>query len=109
MPNSRQSSEVALTLARETGWPPPELLVRVSMQRGTSSRDSSNSWRSRARGMFPPNGWRASAARPLEQLAEPRRVLVPLERMVRVRVPPLRNHQVEGDAMVDLDVGPGGV
>ena len=41
MPCSRQTPETARTLAMDTGWPPPELLVTVSMQSGMRSRPTS--------------------------------------------------------------------
>ena len=54
-------------LASDTGWPPPELLVRVSMARGIRSRSGdSNRARTLSRSTLPLNGcsspgWRAAS------------------------------------------------
>lgn len=53
----RQISETTRTFSIETGWPPPELFVIVSMTSGTALRPScSSSFSNAATSMFPLNG-----------------------------------------------------
>jgi hypothetical protein len=47
-----------------TGWPPPELLVTVSITSGTAAARSDSNRSSAATSMLPLNGWRAAGCRP---------------------------------------------
>ena len=63
-PAFRQTSLVRRTLSSETGWPPPELFVNVSMTSGTLPRLSARHFSSLPTSMFPLKGWRAAGSRP---------------------------------------------
>ena len=86
MPCFRHTADTARTLASDTGCPPPELLVTVSMQTGIFSRPTS--------------------AMSFSSAAD---VHVALEGVPVLRLPPFRNHQVDRLRAGELDVGPGGV
>jgi len=59
-----QTSGTAWMLARLTGWPPPELLVTVSVTSGTAEACSASSRWSAATSMFPLKGCRSAGWRP---------------------------------------------
>src|SRR5207245_2501448 len=63
-PWRRQTSRVPRTFSSETGWPPPELLVRVSMTRGTRPGLAARQASSLPKSMFPLKGWRPLACLP---------------------------------------------
>ncbi len=65
MPWRSHTSRTARRLAIETGCPPPELLVTVTMTNGMRSDPTSRIVSSRAStSMLPLNGWRASGSVP---------------------------------------------
>ena len=85
LPYRSQTSRTARMLAMLTGWPPPELLVTVSITSGTASARSASSRSQR------------------------RDVHVALEGVPQRRLRALRDRQVDGLGAGELDVGPGGV
>ena len=60
----RHTSAVARTFAIETGCPPPELFVMVSMTSGTRPAFSASTRSSRAVSMLPLNGARSDGSSP---------------------------------------------
>ena len=87
MPNSSQTARTARRLAIETGWPPPELLVTVTITSGTSLD-----------------------AALLDGRAQGLEVDVALERVLeRPGRAPRRTTQVDAPGALVLDVGAGGV
>ena len=64
LPCASHTSRIAWRFSSETGWPPPELLVIVTMTTGTASPRSRSSASSAAVSMFPLNGWMSDGWRP---------------------------------------------
>ncbi len=52
-----QRARTPRRFSRETGWPPPELFVTVTITSGTRSPSSASVFSRRARSTFPLNGW----------------------------------------------------
>ncbi len=64
LPYLSQRARIPRMFSRETGWPPPELFVMVTITIGTLSPSSTRVFSSFSRSMFPLKGWMSDGTFP---------------------------------------------